>query len=194
MLKNFSQFLVESTTPSKRIFCDLDGVLTDFDRSFKNRDFNKDQLSPEEYQKKYGKEEMWKNIEAEGEKFWANLKWMNDGRELWDYLTRYNPIILSAPSRSKDCITGKVKWIERNLGINQKKPTTSSKKWDPESRIILSQHKYKFAKSADDILIDDNREKLAKWTEAGGTGVFHNDATDTIRVIEEIMTAESGEE
>jgi hypothetical protein len=187
MLKNFSQFLLEKNE-TKRVFCDLDGVLTDFDRSFKNLDFNKDKLSPEEYEKKHGKEEMWKMIDAEGESFWANLRWMKDGRELWDYISRYNPIILSAPSRSKDSKTGKMKWIQRNLGINQDKPTTSSKNWDPSSRIILSQHKYKFAQSPDDILIDDNREKLAKWTEAGGTGVFHNDATDTIRVMEEIFT------
>ena len=38
------------------------------------------------------------------------------------------------------------------------------------------------------ILIDDNHKKLEDWASAGGTSVFHNDSTDTIRVLEEIFT------
>lgn len=189
MLKNFSQFITEKRGGTKQIFCDLDGVLVDFNRGFKNLEANEDKLTPEEYNKKHGKHSMWKIIDPEGEKFWIRLKWTKDGRELWDYLSRYNPIILSSPSRSKHSIPGKMEWVKRNLGISQAKPTTSASDWDPASRIILSSDKFKFARSKDDILIDDTRAKLDKWTAAGGTGVFHNDATDTIRVLEEIFTS-----
>ena len=188
MLKNFSQFVNEKRGEDIRIFCDLDGVLVDFNRGFKNLEENSDKLTPKEYDKEHGKHSMWKIIDPEGEKFWIRLKWTKDGRELWDYLTRYNPIILSSPSRSKHSIPGKMEWIKRNLGITQAKPTTSASDWDPESRIILSSDKFKFARSKNDILIDDTRAKLDKWTAAGGTGIFHNDATDTIRVLEEIFT------
>ena len=188
MLKNFSQFVNEKRGEDIRIFCDLDGVLVDFNRGFKNLEENSDKLTPKEYDKEHGKHSMWKIIDPEGEKFWIRLKWTKDGRELWDYLTRYNPIILSSPSRSKYSIPGKMEWIKRNLGITQAKPTTSASDWDPESRIILSSDKFKFARSKNDILIDDTRAKLDKWTAAGGTGIFHNDATDTIRVLEEIFT------
>jgi hypothetical protein len=189
MLKNFSQFLTEgSEVKQVRIFCDLDGVLVDFNRGFKRIEANKDELSPTEYEEKYGAEKMWEMVDDAGDSFWANLKWMKDGRELWDYLSQFDPIILSSPSRSKHSIHGKMKWINRNLGLSQPKPTTSSKKWDPESRIILSSYKYKFAKSKDDILIDDTKAKIKDWTEAGGTGILHNDATDTIRVMEEILS------
>ena len=188
MLKNFSQFVNEKRGEDIRIFCDLDGVLVDFNRGFKNLEENSDKLTPKEYDKEHGKHSMWKIIDPEGEKFWIRLKWTKDGRELWDYLTRYKPIILSSPSRSKHSIPGKMEWIKRNLGITQAKPTTSASDWDPESRIILSSDKFKFARSKNDILIDDTRAKLDKWTAAGGTGIFHNDATDTIRVLEEIFT------
>jgi len=188
MLKNFSQFVNEKRGEDIRIFCDLDGVLVDFNRGFKNLEENSDKLTPKEYDKEHGKHSMWKIIDPEGEKFWIRLKWTKDGRELWDYLTRYNPIILSSPSRSKHSIPGKMEWIKRNLGITQAKPTTSASDWDPKSRIILSSDKFKFARSKNDILIDDTRAKLEKWTAAGGTGIFHNDATDTIRVLEEIFT------
>jgi phenylalanyl-tRNA synthetase alpha subunit len=53
---------------------------------------------------------------------------------------------------------------------------------------VLDQDKWKYARSKNDILIDDFKNKLNKWVEAGGTGILHNDATDTIRVMEEIMT------
>jgi hypothetical protein len=192
MLKSFSQFLTEETeesTPNVKVYCDLDGVLVDFNRGFKRLDANEDKLSPTEYEEKYGLEKMWSIIDDEGESFWANLRWKKDGRALWDYIRRYDPIILSSPSRSKSSIEGKMKWIKRNLGINQSEPTKSSKKWEDDSRIILSRYKYKFAKGPTDILIDDTREKIDKWVDAGGTGVLHTDSTDSIRVIEDIITS-----
>jgi hypothetical protein len=192
MLKSFSQFLTEENDENLsdvKIYCDLDGVLVDFNRGFKNIDANKDKLTPDEYEEKYGLDKMWEMVDAEGDAFWANLSWKKDGRELWDYIKRYDPIILSSPSRNKHSIHGKMKWIKRNLGIDQADPTTSSKKWEEGSRIILSRYKYKFAKGPTDILIDDTKSKIDKWVKAGGTGVLHTDSTDTIRVIEEIVTS-----
>ena len=126
MLKKFSQFINEKQGGTKQIFCDLDGVLVDFNRGFKNIDANEDKLTPDKYNDKHGKHSMWKIVDPEGESFWARLKWMKDGRSLWDYLSRYEPIILSSPSRSKHSIPGKMEWIKRNLGITQAKPTTSA--------------------------------------------------------------------
>lgn len=187
MLKKFSQFVFEKKDDQIRIFCDLDGVLVDFDRGFKALDSNEQNLSAEDYEKENGKNSIWPLIDKEGPAFWENLRWTKDGRELWDYLTQYSPVILSSPSRSHSSIEGKMAWIKRNLGLNQEKPTTSHKNWDPESRIILSPQKYLYARSANDVLIDDNKNKLQKWTEAGGTGILHNDSTDTIRLLEEIL-------
>ena len=165
MLKSFSQFLTEETdetSPKIKVYCDLDGVLVDFNRGFKNLDANEDKLEPSEYEEKYGLDKMWKIIDDEGESFWANLRWKSDGRALWDYIKRYDPIILSSPSRSKSSVEGKMKWIKRNLGINQAEPTRSSKKWEEDSRIILSRNKHKYAKGETDILIDDTKAKIVR--------------------------------
>jgi phosphoglycolate phosphatase-like HAD superfamily hydrolase len=188
MLKKFTDFLTETDQEviDYQIFCDLDGVLVDFNRGFENLDENKERLSPEEYEKKNGKNSIWPLIDAQGPDFWIDLQWMRDGRELWDSIKRYNPIILSSPSRSPSCIEGKTEWVKRNLKINQE-PTIDPEEWDTSSRLILHRDKYKFAKSDKDILIDDTEAKLTKWTEAGGTGILHNDATDTIRVLDKII-------
>jgi 5'(3')-deoxyribonucleotidase len=169
----------------------MDGVLVDFDRGFKRLKLNPDHLKPDEYEKKHGKHSIWNLIDKRGVKFWKRLPWMGDGRELWDYIKRYDPIVLSAPSKSGDSIEGKMYWLRLNLGLTQVKPTRKPEDFDQDTRIILSNNKAAFVKSKYDILIDDNKLNLTKWSEAGGTGIFHNDATDTIKILEEIMSGNS---
>lgn len=194
---DFSQFIKESLNEEgqTRIFCDMDGVLTDFDRGFKRLKANHpEHLTPDEYEKKHGEHSIWPLIDAREEKFWVRLPWMKDGRELWDYLKRYSPIVLSAPSRSKHSVDGKMKWIKVNLGINQSEPTRSINDMDPDSRIILANDKAQFVKSKNDILIDDRQPNIDKWVAAGGTAIHHDDATDTIRLLEEILSRNSDTE
>ena len=187
MLKKFKQFITEDKIATKRVFCDLDGVLVDFKRGFKRLKSNPDHLTPIEYDKKHGKNSIWKLIDDRGSAFWEKLPWTKDGRELWDYLSRYNPTILTSPSRGEHSVSGKTEWVKRNLNINEKPVLTPDRLTD-ESHLIIAKDKYLFAKSANDILIDDNHKKLEDWAAAGGTSVFHNDSTDTIRVLEEIFT------
>jgi hypothetical protein len=180
----FSLFL--ESTDSVRIFCDLDGVLVDFDRGFMELPENSDELSPGDYEEKNGKNSIWPLIDKHGDEYWSELYWKGDGRELWDYLEEYKPTILSSPSRNPASIRGKAKWVKLNLRINED-PVTKLADYDGSNRLILMQQKHLFAKSANDILIDDTQSKIDKWTEAGGTGILHNDATDTIKVLEKIL-------
>lgn len=180
----FSLFL--ESTDSVRIFCDLDGVLVDFDRGFMELPENSDELSPGDYEEKNGKNSIWPLIDKHGDEYWSELYWKGDGRELWDYLEEYKPTILSSPSRNPASIRGKAKWVKLNLRINED-PVTKLADYDGSTRLILMQQKHLFAKSANDILIDDTQSKIDKWTEAGGTGILHNDATDTIKVLEKIL-------
>lgn len=181
----FTKFLEAEDSKGLRIFCDLDGVLVDFDRGFSELPEAKG-MTPSEFDEANGKHSIWKLIDKYGEGYWTELYWMKDGRELWDYLEEYSPIILSSPSRSPKSITGKTKWVNLNLGITQD-PVTNVDDFTPDSRLILMQQKHLFAKGPNDILIDDTEAKIQKWVEAGGTGILHNDATDTIRVLEEIL-------
>ena len=182
----FNSFLESEENAGVRIFCDLDGVLVDFDRGFSEIPENSEKLPPSKYEEVHGKNSIWKVIDKYGAEYWSELYWKSDGRELWDYLEEYKPTILSSPSRSQSSIDGKTKWVRLNLGIKQQ-PVTKISDYTPESRLILMQQKHLFAKGPNDILIDDTRAKIDKWVEAGGTGILHNDATDTIKVLEGIL-------
>jgi len=197
IVKSFTEFVNEQlqTDSPIRIFCDMDGVLTDFDRGFKRLKANKNHRTPKEYEDKHGKNSIWPLIDHRKEYFWKRLPWTKDGRELWDYLDRYTPYILSAPSRSKYSKDGKMEWIKLNLRFSQRKYVKTPEEHEerPELRVILSNEKELFAKGANDILIDDKESNIEKWTKAGGTGILHNDSTDTIRILEEILAKLRGE-
>jgi len=196
-IMNFNEFINEQLQPETpiRIFCDMDGVLTDFKRGFKRLKANKHHRTPKEYEDKFGKHSIWKIIDKRKEYFWKRLPWTKDGRELWDYLDRYKPYILSSPSRSDYSKDGKLQWIKLNLGFSQRKAVTTPEEHEerPELRVILSSKKDLFVKGKNDILIDDKESNIEKWTNAGGTGILHNDSTDTIRVLEEIFAKLRGE-
>lgn len=191
IFKSFQEFINEKSEPTQkvRIFCDLDGVLVDFDRGFQEIPENYNKFTPKDYEEKNGKNSIWKLIEKYGSDYWVNLPWKSDGRELWDYIKRYNPIILSSPSLSQSSIEGKTRWVANNLDITDD-PVTDPADYSPGDKLILYKDKFKFAESSSDILIDDTEKKLTDWTEAGGTGILHTDATETIRLIEEILTSQ----
>ena len=180
----FTAFL--ESVNSVKIFCDLDGVLVDFDRGFSELPENTEGLSPSDYEELNGKNSVWPLIDKHGSEYWSELYWKSDGRELWDYLEKYNPTILSSPSRSNNSILGKTKWVKLNLKISEK-PVTKKDEYTGNERLILMQQKHLFATGPNCILIDDTQAKIDRWTEAGGTGVLHNDSTDTIRVLEQIF-------
>jgi hypothetical protein len=187
MIKNLQEFITESKDISYRVFCDMDGVLTDFDNGFKA--LNDEGLTPDEYEAKYGKSAMWPLISKAGSKYWSELAWTKDGQSLWAYLQRYEPTILSSPSRDYSSIKGKMNWINSNLGILQTTPTTKSKNWDLDTKIILSSHKHLYVipdPVIKSILIDDTPAKIEKWTNAGGIGVLHKSAAETITQLERI--------
>lgn len=170
------------------IFCDMDGVLTDFEKRFKDIPANIKGLSPSQYNEKYGKSSIWKIIEPEGIKWWSEMEWTKDGKALWDYLKSFKPTILSAPSRDPKSKEGKLMWINNNLDISQKFFTINPKKWKPSYRIILNSNKHLFAKTKYDILIDDTYSKIEKWEKAGGTAIHHKNTLNTIRKLNTIIS------
>ena len=179
-----------NTIDSKYVFfCDLDGVLVDFKRGFIELSTNPDHLSIGEFEKKYGKPAAFKLIDEAGVDFWKNLNWTEDGKELWDYLKQYNPIILSSPTTHESSKIGKAEWIKLNLGIDVQF-IDNPLNFNTDTRIIFANHKHDYVKPAislfekTPVLIDDYRKKLDKWALAGGIGIYHNDSTDTIKSIE----------
>jgi 5'(3')-deoxyribonucleotidase len=147
-----------------RIFCDLDGVIIDFNQGYK--DLTNITLDKSEHR---SDSKFWEPIEKAGYDFWANLKWMSDGHILWNFISPYNPTILSAPSRQVESRIGKHDWVNREL---------------PGTPLILrsAKHKKDFA-APDAILIDDRPENIEGWIQEGGIGILHTSAEETINEL-----------
>jgi FMN phosphatase YigB (HAD superfamily) len=143
-----------------KIFCDMDGVLVDFDKGYK-------ELTGKDISGQfYSDTDFWDPINVAGKSFWVNLLWMNDGKRLWDYIKKHKPKLLSAPSRQDDSRVGKHEWVEREL---------------PGVPLLLrsAKHKKDFA-TPNSILIDDRLDNIQGWRDAGGIGIHHVNTKHTI--------------
>jgi len=152
-----------------RLYVDLDGVLADFHKAMSEL------LGIKlDRHKGFGNgSEIWVKVDRAGEKFWSEMDWQPGGEELWEALKEYDPTILSSPTRHESSKTGKRIWVREKLGESVP--------------VILESKKQKIA-SPDAILVDDRREVLDKWTEAGGLGVLHRDVSKTIERVRELMS------
>ena len=154
--------------PKYKIFCDMDGVLVDFDKGFTtlSKGVKPDSLpKPRFWAMFYG---LTKGKERE---YWAGLPWMSDGQELWNYIKSYKPEILTAPPSDK-AKEGKNDWCKDNLGsvkINFKQ----------------ARDKHHFV-APDAILIDDKASTIDKWNAEGGVGIHHTSASNTIKQLKKL--------
>ena len=153
-----------------KIFSDMDGVLTDFDESFKKYS---DGIAPSDFEKKYGKEEFWKLIDGKGKVgFWVGMPWMEDGKQYWDYIKNYDTELLSSPSRSSTSRLGKRLWVKNNM---------------PGTKLTLAQAAKKQNYAAPNhILIDDRKSNIDQWVSQGGIGILHTSAADTISQLKKL--------
>ena len=92
-----------------KIYCDMDGVLVDFDKGY--FELTGHQLDGTHRNDKH----FWDPINDAGYDFWNNLGWMDDGKRLWKYIEKYNPELLSAPSRQPESRVAKNDWVNREL-------------------------------------------------------------------------------
>ena len=149
------------------IYCDMDGVLVDFDQGYKDLTG----MSTKEADSQ-GKEAFWSPIAKAGAAFWIRLKWMPDGQQLWEYISQYNPILLSAPSKEESSKIGKRVWVKQNI---------------PGTKLILRPASQKQQFSGENkILIDDRVDNIEQWRNKGGIGILHTSASDTIKQLKEL--------
>jgi hypothetical protein len=152
-----------------KIFCDLDGTLSNFDKRYKELTG----YSPTTYRQKFGKTSFWDVIDKKHkEQFWSEMEWLEDGPILWDYIKKYNPTIITAPSPDISSKFGKRKWLENHL---------------PNSPFIICprQEKQLYSKH-NHILIDDHSENIKEWSAQGGIGILHSDAKSTIEHLKKL--------
>ena len=160
------------------LYVDMDGVLTDFERRFEQFAG----VDPEEFvaQKtiEFGKtkanEEFWDLIDKQiGIRYWVGMPWMSQGEKLWNYIKKFNPIILSSPSRDESSRIGKGLWVKRNI------PGT------PLKLAFKASGKAKYA-SPTSILIDDREDNIQAWKAAGGIGILFKSADQVINELSKL--------
>jgi 5'(3')-deoxyribonucleotidase len=166
-LNNLDELLKFAKSP--KLFCDLDGVLANFDKGFQDLGYP----PPQEFMDKYGKDAFWK-ILPQHPRFFRDLEWMPDGKELWSYIKQFNPTILSAPARESTmphCKEDKIAWVKEHLG---------------NIEIIIDANKGKYTNDGD-ILIDDREKNIIQWEAANGVGILHTSAADTIKKLQQLL-------
>jgi len=156
-------------TGEYEIYCDMDGVLCDFDKRF--MEFSNG-IPPGKYESKFGKKAFWKLISEKGVGYWVGIPWMSDGKQLWNYIKPYNPSLLSAPSMEESSRLGKRLWVRNNI---------------PGTKLILrsAEQKQEFA-NPNAILIDDRPSNIEQWRAKGGIGILHTSANETIEQLKEL--------
>ena len=149
-----------------KIYCDMDGVLVDFEGGY-------EKLTGIDLKGEFKKgDDFWDPIKVAGVGFWAGLKWMPDGQKLWDYIKPLKPEILSAPSREESSRIGKAVWVKYKL---------------PGTKLILRYAKQKQQLATpESILIDDRQINIDQWEAAGGIGILHTSADNTISQLKEL--------
>ena len=167
------------------IYCDMDGVLADFDVGFKSLSGGK---SADQFDEEGRTDDLWKliwNSPNNGVDWWATLPKTADCDVLWKFITSlgYPVKILSSTSsrrsKSNSAEIGKRRWLSIELSPVPK-----------DENIILvdsSEAKQQYALGPNHILIDDLPSNIAQWRAKGGTAVEHKNATDSIMQLKRVL-------
>jgi len=165
--------LLENKNSEYTIAIDMDGVLADFDLGSRQAlGDDKDTIPTREFWKRVTHYD--KNVEP----FFENLPVMKDAFTLMRFITDnfQNYFVLTASGFTpKNVDEQKRKWVK--------------KVFSPLLRVEIvkkSEEKAKYA-NPNTILIDDRTKSITPWENAGGIGILHTSANDTILKLKEII-------
>ena len=165
-----SEYLLKMIQSKYKIYLDMDGVIVDWVKQFENYSGG---LSPEAYVASHGNERRYELVHQNSPAFYAMAPWTGDGRLLYHFVSQFPTEILSR-SADAESTDGKKQWLESN-GIKLK-----------ANLVPNIDAKTKFA-APDAIMIDDRSDVIDNFTKAGGQGILHTNATDTINKLKEIL-------
>lgn len=157
-----------------QLYIDLDGVLADFDRHYiqmfgelpakwkTDHDHTNNNLDVD-----------WKSMNDRD--FFAGIPLMRDAMELWEYVSKYNPIILTGCPKTgfDNAAANKRAWVVTHIGPNVPVITCFSKE------------KCDYAQPGD-ILVDDWEKYKEKWVGKGGLWITHNSAKESIYELQKL--------
>ena len=190
---NLVDLLLEESDfmPKYQIYCDMDGVLTDFETRFVTllqqegpKYYSRATIAqvtrPKHFDKLEGTEEFWKFIDQHiGLEFWSEMPWMPQGQVLWNFIQPYGPKLLTSPSEDDTSRLGKRLWVRNHLS-----PA-------PEVIFRFGDAKSDFA-NKNSILIDDKPSNLEAFASKGGIAIECKDG-DVSSVINKLKELGYGE-
>jgi len=178
LLPTLKQIYEVDNSRGLQIYCDMDGVLCDFDERFEH--FYG--VTPKEYYGEKGSKALQDAVNEAGIEFWSKMKWMPGGQELWSIIGKYKPYILTSPSKFKYAKEGKQEWIKNNLNPQPKK-------------VLFAQtgekHSMMTADPKNSMLIDDYWSNLAPWKALGGIAIMHKDISKTKDILSKFRITEA---
>ena len=153
----------------------MDGVLADFKKGAE-----KATGVPISKWMNLTKKEKWNPIRND-KTFWERLPWIKDGRQLWSYIKKHKPDILSAYVKrdiDPNCIPGKTRWCRSQLGLG-----------GARVNLVLRSQKQDYAQTgyrSPAVLVDDYKPNTDAFTSRGGIGIYHTSASNSIRQLKQL--------
>jgi hypothetical protein len=153
---------VDKTMPgTARLYCDMDGVLADFNAHYVNL-FGVPRV----------KHSGWDDIRKAAPTFYRDMPAMPDMPKLWNAIAPLKPIILTGtPPTVNSAANDKVAWKNAHPLLGERVPIICCRTRD----------KALYCRPGD-VIIDDNEDRadIARWENAGGVWVLHKCAASTI--------------
>ena len=189
----------------RRVYCDMDGVLVNFEKGAVEavnkalkrppvglsalagevvEELGRNFVTAKDLEKytptgsKKASEFMYRVVEDDVE-FWANLEWNPEGKVLWEGIKEKGVTILTSPMDKRGAqgsLEGKMIWLEKNLGLSNIRG------------VVFEHEKFRYATAGggNNVLFDDFMSKIGPWREEGGLGFhFQNNAKEALAFLEE---------
>ncbi len=152
-----------------KLFLDCDGVLADFEAGARALLGG---MNPKQFEERYSRREFWRRL-ATTPDFYNTLPLMPDAQLLFDSVEHLRPTILTGLPLGNWAAPQKVAWAERHF---------------PGTPIItcMARDKYRYM-SKGDVLVDDRAQHRAKWEDAGGIFVTHENAERSLATLRQIF-------
>jgi hypothetical protein len=110
-----------------------------------------------------------------GGELWSTLPLMPDARVLWSKISPMNPTILTAAGDPNyNATRQKHGWVKRHFG-------------DVPTIVTATSRDKAVHAATNGILIDDREKSIYPWVAAGGIGILHTSAADTIAQLNKII-------
>jgi phosphoglycolate phosphatase-like HAD superfamily hydrolase len=158
----------------KKIYVDLDGVLADFEGRFEQLFVKNPRI--------LGDDETWKRInqyELNGNSWFLDIPVMKDAPELWKFVNSLGAEVFILTATGHDLEkhgTDKRLWVKKHFGLKNDKVKIVNKS---EAKAVYA--------DIESVLIDDSERSINAWRAAGGIGILHTSAEDSIDKLKEIL-------